>query len=193
MLSTTKLTLYAQLLSQFKIGVTLLYCFFATPPSHWAPCYKSIDVPDAIRACSSTLAVLAERWTEAECIRDSFEVLAKEVPVGETWDRPRTISEAGRASIQHNWKGMSEIVIHRLTLRMIHEIATHDFVDSAELASGDAMNNNMDIAEQEHATSIFDGMDLQWVNPLDTSSLGMTPFFLENAMEAFPDETHFQM
>ncbi|KAJ9137074.1 Transcriptional activator protein acu [Pleurostoma richardsiae] len=181
------------LLTQFQIGVTLLYCFFATPPSHWPSSYKSSDVPDAIRACSSILAVLAERWTEAECIRDTFETLAKEIPLGETWERPRRISDAGRTIIEDNRKAMSGIVIHRPTLRMIHEMATDEFVDPAEVNSGSGINRTP-TAAPEAATSIFDGMDLQWVNPMHTSSLEMrTIFYLENGMEAFPDGTHFHM
>lgn len=107
------------LLTQFQIGVTLLYCFWATPPSQWKESYKSSDVFDAMRACSSTLAILAERWAEAECCRDVFEVLAREVPVGETWRRPKRLSDAGRKTIEQNWRHLQDTVIHRPTLRMV--------------------------------------------------------------------------
>ncbi|CAK7232800.1 hypothetical protein SCUCBS95973_008379 [Sporothrix curviconia] len=121
------------LLSQFQIGVTLLYCFFATPPSHWPPAYKSKDVPDAIRACSNTLAVLADRWIEAECVRDVFEVLAKEIPPGETWERPLRMQNDSRAAIEADWTALTNIVVDRPTLGMIREMIIDNFVDNAEV------------------------------------------------------------
>ncbi|EPE09351.1 transcriptional activator protein acu [Ophiostoma piceae UAMH 11346] len=120
------------LLSQFQIGVTLLYCFFATPPALWPAAYNSTDVPDAVRACSSTLAVLAERWVEAECVRDVFEVLARDVPFGASWDRPQRMSESGRATIDTCWPDIKKIVMDRPTLGMIREMANDRFVETAE-------------------------------------------------------------
>ena len=127
------------LLSQFQIGVTLLYCFFATPPALWPAAYNSTDVPDAVRACSSTLAVLAERWVEAECVRDVFEVLAREVPFGASWDRPQRISESGRAAIDACWPAIKKIVMDRPTLGMIREMANDCFVETAEASQAHAV------------------------------------------------------
>ena len=152
----------SQLLTQFQIGVTLLYCFWTTPPSLWKDSYRSSDVFDAMRACSSTLAILAERWAEAECCRDVFEVLAREVPVGETWRRPKRLSEAGRKSIEQNWRLLQEIVIHRPTLRMIHEMAAEDFPAEPAPVAGTAgqqqgvTGNEMDMYNQ---------LDLHWIDP----------------------------
>lgn len=110
---------------------------------------------DAMRACSSTLAILAERWAEAECCRDVFEVLAREVPVGETWRRLKRRSGVGRKTIKHNWRLLEEIVIHRPTLRMIHKMATENLpIDVATPASHP--NNNM---------AMYNQLDLQWVDP----------------------------
>ncbi|KAH8895609.1 hypothetical protein GQ53DRAFT_682232 [Thozetella sp. PMI_491] len=181
------------LLTQFQIGVTLLYCFFATPPLQWKPSYKSADVPDAIRACSSTLAILAERWAETECIRDIFEILAREIPLGETWGRPQRISLDGTAVIQENWERMRKIVLHRPTLRMIHEMAHEQFTESAEISTRmEVYPAPTDAAESTMA--IFEGIDLQWVDPPGQPPLTLGPRFgIESDAGAFADEGRFQL
>ncbi|RSL52130.1 hypothetical protein CEP53_008184 [Fusarium sp. AF-6] len=156
------------------IGVTLLYCFYATPIALWRPSYKSADVPDAIRACSSTLAIMADRWTEAECLRDVFDILAREVPLGETWDRPQLMSVAGRRNIlEENWQQMSEIVIHRPTLRMIREMATECFVSEVELGNYEQLHPSDAGLDEEAAALLIDAMDLQWVNSAHPPPLEM--------------------
>ncbi|KAK9418249.1 putative Zn(2)-C6 fungal-type domain-containing protein [Seiridium unicorne] len=154
------------LLTQFQIGVNLLYCFYATPISHWKESYKSVDVSDAIRACSSTLAILSERWVEAECVRDVFEILAREIPIGQTWERPTAIRQAGRTGIEENWNNMSKIVIHRPTLRMIHEMATKEFVrdDTGDMADGAIHPSIVADGSSAEAANLMHGMDLQWVD-----------------------------
>lgn len=142
--------------------MTLLYCFYATPTAYWKASYKSADVPGAIRACSSTLAILAERWAEAEFVRDTFEILAKEVPISQAWDRPRTMSQAGRAGIEENWKKMSEVVIHRPTLCMIQEMATEEFVDVSDVDSTGFIGAAMPPDAVGVPSSLTNGMDLQW-------------------------------
>jgi len=138
----------------------MLYCFWATPPSLWKESYRSTDVFDAMRACSSTLAILAERWAEAECCRDVFEVLAREVPVGDTWRRPKRLSDAGRKSIEQNWRLLQENVIHRPTLRMIHEMAAEDFPVETK-TPGEPRET-----QQAPGTEIaYNQLDLQWVDP----------------------------
>ncbi|KAK6085192.1 fungal specific transcription factor domain-containing protein [Seiridium cupressi] len=154
------------LLTQFQIGVNLLYCFYATPISHWKESYKSVDVSDAIRACSSTLAILSERWVEAECVRDVFEILAREMPIGQTWERPTAIRQAGRTGIEANWNNMSKIVIHRPTLRMIHEMATKEFVcdDTGDMADGAIHPSIVADGSSGEAANLMHGLDLQWVD-----------------------------
>ncbi|KAH7006976.1 fungal-specific transcription factor domain-containing protein [Ilyonectria destructans] len=181
------------LLTQFQIGVTLLYCLYATPTSRWKLSYKSADVSDAIRACSSTLAILAERWAEAECVRDVFEILAREIPLGETWERPRMMSETGRSGIEENWKPLSNIVIHRPTLRMIHEMTTEPFVDHAETISDDVINTAVTLAPVD-TTFLADEMDLQWAGPTRDSSLGLgTRFDSATDLNTFSDQIYFQL
>ena len=150
----------AQLLTQFQIGVTLLYCFWATPLNLWKDSYRSSDVFDAMRACSSTLAILAERWAEAECCRDVFEVLAREIPVGETWRRPTRLSAAGRKSIEQNWRILQNTVIHRPTLRMVHEMAVEDF----PMQPSQTSNQQHEVSATDEM-DMYQQLDLQWVDP----------------------------
>ncbi|ETS84225.1 hypothetical protein PFICI_02250 [Pestalotiopsis fici W106-1] len=183
------------LLTQFQIGVTLLYCFYATPISHWKASYKCADVSSAIRACSSTLAILAERWIEAECVRDMFEILASEIPIGQSWDRPAVMGDAGRAAIEENWERVAKIVIHRPTLRMIREMATEDFVvdgpeeTGVEIRASTATNQNT----AEEATNLMPGIGLQW-HDSSTPSLDFYGNMDTVAnLEALSPHTYFDM
>lgn len=119
-----------QLLSQVAVGITLLYCFWATPPQYQTIAYRSREVPDALRACSTALAILAERWVQAEPLRDVFDVLAKEVPLYGTTEEdppPRRISAESAFYIQSQMPLLTSIIMHRGVLRMIREMITEDF------------------------------------------------------------------
>lgn len=119
-----------QLLSQVAVGITLLYCFWATPPQHQTIAYRSREVPEALRACSTALAILAERWVQAEPLRDVFDVLAKEVPLyGTAEEDPslRRISAESASYIQSQMPLLTSIIMHRGVLRMIREMTTEDF------------------------------------------------------------------
>ncbi|RAO67306.1 uncharacterized protein BHQ10_003318 [Talaromyces amestolkiae] len=183
------------LLTQFQLGVCLLYCFFATPLPQWKQSYKSSTVSNAIRACSSTLAILAERWDEAECLRDVFEILAREISVSETWGRPTRISEAGRSGIEQNWAGLTAVLVHRPTLLMIREIITEDFVCVSATGSEqpgliDAHHN----ATQGEAGTAHKEVDLQWADYTPGLLLSLdTPFDTENAAEEFSDDITFYL
>ncbi|CAG8016491.1 unnamed protein product [Penicillium olsonii] len=123
--------LWPGLLSQVSVGITLLYCFWATPPQHQSPAYHSREVPEALRACSISLAILAERWAQAEPLRDVFDVLAKEVPLqGTRDDAPRRISAESASYIRSQLPLLTSMIMHRGVLRMIREMATEDFPGS---------------------------------------------------------------
>ncbi|KAF1974504.1 hypothetical protein BU23DRAFT_636061 [Bimuria novae-zelandiae CBS 107.79] len=74
---------FQSLIERFKCGVALLYCFFATPPEKGSTTYETLDVSEAVRACSITLSLLAERWPHTKCVRDSFDLLARKIPLFE--------------------------------------------------------------------------------------------------------------
>ncbi|KAM5342273.1 hypothetical protein ACJ41O_013239 [Fusarium nematophilum] len=115
-------------LVQFQSGVTLLYCFWATPPEFRTDNYDSPDVSDALRACSNILALMADRWPKAECLRDVFELLAREVPLIDRPNRPPArISDSSAAVIKQNLSQVRALVVHRSILRMIEEMVTEDF------------------------------------------------------------------
>lgn len=54
--------LWLGLVAQFRCGVALLYCFFATPPHLRTPAYELPEASEAVRVCSIILSILAERW-----------------------------------------------------------------------------------------------------------------------------------
>ncbi|KAJ5375070.1 hypothetical protein N7517_007076 [Penicillium concentricum] len=122
--------LWPGLLSQVAVGITLLYCFWATPPQHQTIAYRSREIPEALRACSTALAILAERWVQAEPLRDVFDVLAKEIPLYGTAEEdppPRRISAESASYIQSLMPLLTSIIMHRGVLRMIREMITEDF------------------------------------------------------------------
>ncbi|KAF5680755.1 hypothetical protein FDENT_8316 [Fusarium denticulatum] len=89
------------LLVQFQSGVTILYCCWATPPEYRTESYYSPDVSNALRACSNILALLTDRWPKAECLRDVFELLAREVPLVDRPNRPpMRISDTSASTIK---------------------------------------------------------------------------------------------
>ncbi|RDW57640.1 hypothetical protein BP6252_13722 [Coleophoma cylindrospora] len=116
------------LLFQFQSGITLLYCFWATPERHRTPNFESSDIWDALRACSNTFAIMADHWPTAECLRDVFELLARGVPlVGRLNRDSQRISPQAVIQIQSSMPSVRSIVINRSVLRMIEEMITEDF------------------------------------------------------------------
>lgn len=128
-----------QLLVQFQSGVTLLYCFFATPPEHRTENYDAPDVSDALRACSNILAIMADRWPKADCLRDVFELLAREVPLVDRPHRPPTrFSERSVAAIRDKLPEVKALVVHRSILRMIEEMTSEPFPRLSQLEAAAA-------------------------------------------------------
>ncbi|KAH9897318.1 fungal-specific transcription factor domain-containing protein [Xylariomycetidae sp. FL2044] len=115
-------------LVQLQSGVTLLYCFWGTSPEQRSENYDSPDVPDALLACSNILAIAAERWPKADCLRDVFELLAREVPLVDRPGRaPTRISETSAAAIRDKLPQVGALLAHRPTIRMINEMISDDF------------------------------------------------------------------
>lgn len=120
---------------QFQSGITLLYCFWATPPEHRTENYDSLDVSDALRACSNILAIMADRWAKADCLRDVFELLAREIPLVDRPNKPPIhLSEKTVAAIRAHLAQVRSLVVHRSVLRMIEEMISEDFPRSIEVA-----------------------------------------------------------
>lgn len=117
-----------KLLVQFQSGVTLLYCCWATPPEYRTDNYDSPDVSDALRACSNILAIMADRWPKADCLRDVFELLAREVPLVDRPSRPPTkVSEASAEAIREHLPKIRSLIVHRSIVRMIEEMINEEF------------------------------------------------------------------
>ncbi|KAJ5098543.1 hypothetical protein N7532_005544 [Penicillium argentinense] len=125
--------LWPGLLSQFNVGLTFLYCFWATPVQYRTSAYKTREASEALRACSISLAILAERWVQAEPLRDVFEILAKEIPLKETihddsFPRPMAPESVAQINSQIDW--IRSVVKNRGVLRMLEEMITEEFPSS---------------------------------------------------------------
>ncbi|KAK0383335.1 hypothetical protein NLU13_9248 [Sarocladium strictum] len=116
------------LLVQFQSGCTLLYVFWATPPEYRTENYDSPDVSDALRACSNILAIMTDRWPKADCLRDVFELLAREIPLVDRPSRPPTrISDAAAAAIREKLPQVRALILNRPVMRMLEEMISQDF------------------------------------------------------------------
>ncbi|KAF2804998.1 uncharacterized protein BDZ99DRAFT_544078 [Mytilinidion resinicola] len=116
------------LLVQFQAGITLLYCFWATPPQYRTENYDSPDVSDALRACSNILAIMADRWPKADCLRDVFELLAREIPLVDRPSRPPVrISDKSATKLRQALPDVRRLIVHRIVMRMIEEMIEDDF------------------------------------------------------------------
>lgn len=105
-----------------------MYCFWATPPEYRTENYESLDVPDALRACSNILAIMADRWSKADCLRDVFELLAREIPLVDRPNKPPLrLPEKTVSSIRTHLPQIKSLVVHRPVLRMIEEIISENF------------------------------------------------------------------
>lgn len=106
----------------------MLYCCWATPPEYRTESYESSHVSDALRACSNILAIMADRWPKADCLRDVFELLAREVPLIDRPSRPPTrISDSTAEAIRKKLPLVRRLVVHRSIMRMVNEMITDDF------------------------------------------------------------------
>ncbi|GKZ36304.1 hypothetical protein AbraIFM66950_007338 [Aspergillus brasiliensis] len=121
--------LWPGLLSQFGIGITLLYCLWVVPPSQRSIGLQSPKIGTAIRTCSVILAVLSERWTEAEPLRDIFDLLADTIPVyGSPHDGEASrISASSADTIQRYLPRVTAMVINKDIMRMLVEMTIEDY------------------------------------------------------------------
>lgn len=127
----------SQLISQFSVGITILYCLWATPPNFRSDAYNSKRVLEAIRACSNNILIMAERWERAKDLLDVFEVFATEIPLVETSD-----SHGGRAitrissdvadEIRGKLASVKSMVLNREIIRMIQEMITEDLPEAGD-------------------------------------------------------------
>ncbi|CAI7651719.1 unnamed protein product [Penicillium pancosmium] len=146
--------LWPGLLSQFNVGVTFLYCFWATPISHRSTEYSSPEASEALRACSTSLAILSERWIQAEPLRDIFDILAKEIPLHSVESIPRCLSADAVTRIKSQMDWLRVVVKNRGVLRMLDEMVNEDFPSSPVANSVQAANQETVIQEStEHFCS----------------------------------------
>jgi len=103
-----------EVITQFQAGVTILYIIWA----------RAIQIPPeadfAIRDCTSVLAILADRWQNAEVYRDCFEVLARAIP---RCKRLGYLEREAREELGGLIERVNEVGIHRHVLTMLYEMA----------------------------------------------------------------------
>jgi hypothetical protein len=176
------------------VGVTILYCFWATPPAYRPPTYRAAEVSEALRACSTSLAILAERWNQAEPLRDVFDILAKEIPTHEGLDRSppsKHITSDSVVLIESHMHAVRELSRNQVILRMLQEIITDDFPSSPGeyLQQTDSPRGNHLCSEHcamFHGTAVFDSM----MN-LNFDSHGITTGDLSETYPPFDDTIIF--
>ncbi|KAJ6105057.1 hypothetical protein N7486_003746, partial [Penicillium sp. IBT 16267x] len=116
--------------NQFGIGITLLYCFWATPPSSRTDLHRSSKSLTAIHTCSVILAVFAEQWRQAEPLRDLFDTLSEAIPyhpLTSADDTGNRISADAASSIRPTMPHIISLVVNVNICRMITEMVTEDY------------------------------------------------------------------
>ncbi|PCG90473.1 Transcription factor [Penicillium occitanis (nom. inval.)] len=131
------------LISQFSVGITILYCLWSTPLKYRSDAYNSKRVMEAIRACSNNILIMAERWERAKDLLDVFEVLATEVPLVETADSHggraiNRISSDAADDICGKLTNVKSMVLNREIIRMIQEMITEDLPEADDNATIEA-------------------------------------------------------
>jgi len=111
-------------ITQFQAGVTILYVIWA----------RAISIPReadlAIRDCTSVLAILADRWQNAEHYRDCFEVLARAIPRS---SRPGCLEPAAREELADLTEKVVEAGIHNHVTTMLCEMSSSGLDDEMAL------------------------------------------------------------
>lgn len=102
-------------ITQFQAGVTILYIIWA----------RAVIVPKeadiAIRDCTAVLAILADRWQNAEHYRDCFEVLARAVP---RCEKLGYLERDVREELTELIEKVQEAGIHRHVRNMLEDMAS---------------------------------------------------------------------
>jgi hypothetical protein len=71
---------------------------------------------------------MADRWAKAECLRDVFELLAREIPLIDRPNKPPTrLSDKTVTAIRAHLPQVRALVVHRPVLRMIDEMIDEYF------------------------------------------------------------------
>ncbi|EXJ94827.1 hypothetical protein A1O1_03225 [Capronia coronata CBS 617.96] len=120
------------LISQFSMGITILYCLWATPPKFRTESYDSKHIFEAIRACSNNLAIITEKWESTKDLSDIFELLATEIPLAESASSSgeravKRVGEAAAEEIRSKLPRIKSLVLNRETIRMMEEMISEDF------------------------------------------------------------------
>lgn len=127
-----------QLVYQFRAGITLLYLIWATRPATSSPDFhqqnQTYHAPEAIEACTKTLACFSDRWDDAMPYFGVFDFLRQKT----LWDDPSANDIPTIEETQCHLEQLKKTHLHRAILGMIedmlygvsvrHETMLDDFV-----------------------------------------------------------------
>jgi hypothetical protein len=108
---------------------------------------------------------MADRWESADCLRDVFELLAREIPLVDRPHNPPTrLTSRTVAKVRAHLPQIRKLVVHRPVLRMIKEMISEDFPRAAQscrppsvagmLGPADAPVMHIN-SEMQHESEIF--------------------------------------
>jgi hypothetical protein len=76
---------------------------------------------------------MADRWAKADCLRDVFEMLAREIPLIDRPNNPPVrLTASTMERIEAHLPQVEALVVHRPVLRMIKEMISENFPRSAQ-------------------------------------------------------------
>jgi hypothetical protein len=110
-------------ITQFQGGITILYIVWA----RGIPIPKEADL--AIRDCTSVVAILADRWQNAEHYRDCFEMVARAIPRS---SGPGYLEREARAELGGFAQKIVEVGVHRHVTTMLWEMANQSEEEEME-------------------------------------------------------------
>lgn len=173
-----------QLISQFSVGITILYCLWSTPTPFRSEAYNSKRVLEAIRACSNNILIMAERWERAQDLLDVFELLATEVPLVETSNSHgrraiNRISSDAADGIRGKLTNVKSMVLNREIIRMIQEIITEDLPEASDNTTietfaslGDKVNLDQTFSNNNSNTPSYQFPSLYFSSNPSSSEIG---------------------
>jgi hypothetical protein len=96
---------------------------------------------------------MADRWEKADCLRDVFELLAREIPLVDRPNKPPVrLSEKAVTAIRAHMPQVRALVVHRPVLRMIEEMICEHFPRSTHLCRLPSVAGMLGSIEQEPAS-----------------------------------------
>lgn len=137
---------------------------------------------------------MADRWAKADILRDTFELLASEIPTSDlTPQLPTRLPSKAIMTIREMLPRVRDLVVHRPTLRMIEEMISQDFPRSSNVeidASPPAavrISNGSALVGQQSGGALPHPATMAFQLPFSTPHL----FGLDGMGDSMPDPGNF--